>query len=188
VCVCGSNSLVCHWSTIRFTHSLTCLFACCLVAVVATGRIPTELGQLTALTQLNLFNNKLTGERVCVCVWLKLACLPLVNYLIDHSLTYPLTHSLTHSHLFVCLLSGCCCLTGRIPTELGQLTVVTQLYLSSNQLTGECVCVCDYNSLDCDWSTIRSTTHSLTLACLFAFLCVWLLLFRQAASQPSLGS
>jgi len=27
-----------------------------------SGRIPTELGQLTALTKLTLYNNKLTGE------------------------------------------------------------------------------------------------------------------------------
>jgi len=33
-----------------------------VVVVVVTGRIPTELGQLTALTRLSLTNNQLTGE------------------------------------------------------------------------------------------------------------------------------
>jgi len=37
--------------------------------------------------------------------------------------------------------------SGRIPTELGQLTALTDLWLNNNQLTGEC----DVNSLDCNW-------------------------------------
>ena len=47
----------------RVYHSLIRLIVC------FTGRIPTELGLLTALTQLYLLDNKLTGE----CVRLKLA-------------------------------------------------------------------------------------------------------------------
>jgi len=37
------------------------------------------------------------------------------------------------------------CFTGRIPTELGQLTALTHLWLHRNQLTG----ACDQSSIAC---------------------------------------
>ena len=121
----------------RVYHSLaiTHLSAC------FTGRIPTELGQLTALTQLDLENNELAGA----CDQSSIACMQLV----DESIVIPLSHSLT------CVLTS---FSGHIPTELVQLTALTELWLNNNQLTGEC----DQNSRDC-WSL--PLNHS--LVCLF---------------------
>jgi len=76
--------------------------------------MPTELGQLTALAQLWLNENQLTGA--CVTE----TCLIAIGKRVYHSLT------------LTCLA----CFSGRIPTELGQLTAVTHLCLSVNQLTG----------------------------------------------------
>ena len=79
-----------------------------------TGPIPTELGQLIALTQLDLSDNELTGE---------------CDYLI--AIGKRVYHSLNLTHCSVCF-------TGPIPTELGQLTALTHLCLNNNQLTGAC--------------------------------------------------
>jgi len=51
------------------------------------------------------------------------------------------------------------CFTGRIPTELGQLTSLTSLDLDRNNLTG----ACDYNWLDCNWKTSLPLGHSSVL-------------------------
>ena len=108
------------------SHTLTHLSVC------FAGRIPTELGQLAALTQLHLQNNELTGE----C---NQTCLQLVwHKRVDHSIT----------HLSACF-------TGRIPTELGQLTALTELFLHTNELTGEC----DQNSPDHKERVYNSITH-----------------------------
>jgi len=54
--------------------------------------------------------------------------MPLVNESIVSQTWVPLTYA--HFHLSVCF-------TGRIPTELGQLTALTELALTNNHLTGE---------------------------------------------------
>ena len=83
--------------------------------VCFTGGIPTELGQMTSLTNLSLYDNQLTGE----CD--HKTCLIAIGKRVYHPL----------SHWFACF-------SGRIPTELGQLTALTNLSLDGNQLTGEC--------------------------------------------------
>ena len=90
----------------RVYHSLTHLSTC------FSGRLPTELGQLTALKQLNLYNNELTGE----C---NQTCLNAIGNRVYHSVT----------HLFAWF-------SGRIPTELGQLAALAHLQLDDNKLTG----------------------------------------------------
>jgi len=80
-----------------------------------SGRIPTDLGQLTALTKLCLHCNELTGE-----------CDHKTRLIAIGKRVY---HSITDCSV---------CLTDRIPTEIGQLTALTHFALRDNQLTGEC--------------------------------------------------
>ena len=75
-----------------------------------TGEIPKELGQLSALTNLQLSFNQLTGK-----IPSELGQLTELTFL-----------SLEGNQL-----------TGAVPKELGQLTELTGLRLSANQLTGE---------------------------------------------------
>ena len=75
------------------------------------GPIPTELGQLAAMTRLWLENNRLTGE------FLHAPCTSTV-------------HEYTESDFRVQKCSG------PIPTELEQLTTMTWLNLRKNKLTG----------------------------------------------------
>jgi len=155
----------------RVYHSLTHLSTC------FSGRLPTELGQLTALKQLNLYNNELTGECNQTCLnaignrvyhsvthlfaWFSgriptelgqlaaLAHLQLDNNKLTGACDYYKTRliaigqRLYHSLALTCLA----CFSGRIPTELGHLTALTQLWLNNNQLTG----ACDQNSPGCNW-------------------------------------
>ena len=124
-------------------------------SVCFAGRIPTELGQLTALTDLDLSRNQLTGG----CDYgKKLASLQLVNE--------STTRSVTHLSAWF---------SGRIPTELGQLTALTKLELHNNPLAGEC----DQNSLDCDWYQGQRVYHSISLTRLHG---------SQVASQASSSS
>ena len=74
-----------------------------------TGRIPPELGKLTALEVLHLHTNQLSGRIP-----------PEIGQLT----------SLTELHLHTNQLSG------RIPPEIGQLTSLTTLHLYDNQLSG----------------------------------------------------
>lgn len=80
-----------------------------LEGVHFSGKIPTELAQLTALTVLTMGYNQLTGTIMSE-----------LGLLTD----------LTHHNLQQNRLSG------NIPTEYGQFTAVTQLYLGNNQFTG----------------------------------------------------
>ena len=75
-----------------------------------TGRIPPELGNLTALERLDLWSNDLTG--------------PIPPEL--GNLTALRTLWLSNNEL-----------TGQIPPELGNLSALERLYLRSNALTGE---------------------------------------------------
>ena len=77
-----------------------------------TGLIPTEIGQLINLTNLNLGDNELTGR------WPKYE-------MVDQSTTGILLILWHHR-------------TGLIPTEIGQLINLTFLHLKDNKLTGRC--------------------------------------------------
>ena len=74
-----------------------------------TGTIPSQLGQLTALTYLSLFWNQLTGTIPSQLG--ELTALALLDLRANQ-------------------------LTGTIPSQLGQLTVMEGLSLDDNQLTG----------------------------------------------------
>ena len=88
-----------------------------------TGSIPTEIGNLTNLTNLGLYGNDLTGSIPSEI----------------GNLTYLISLYLSSNQL-----------TGSIPSEIGNLTNLTDLFLSSNQLTGEIPeSICDLNI---DWS------------------------------------
>ena len=90
----------------RVCHSFVCL-------LVFAGRIPTELGRLTALKELYLHNNQPIGG-------VTQTCFIAIGKGVYHSITR---------------LSAC--FSGSIPTELGQLTALKELYLHNTQLTGE---------------------------------------------------
>ncbi|CAB9512291.1 expressed unknown protein [Seminavis robusta] len=75
-----------------------------------SGQIPSELGLLTALTRLRLHYNRLSG-------WIP-SELASMSHLIDLRLQWNQ-------------------LTGRIPTELGRLTSLEWLFLATNELTGQ---------------------------------------------------
>jgi len=74
-----------------------------------TGSIPTEIGLLTMLQILDLYNNELTGS-IPTEIGL-LTMLQILDLYINE-------------------------LTGSIPTEIGLLTMLDELYLDGNQLTG----------------------------------------------------
>ena len=99
-----------------------------------TGELPPELGNLTSLEKLNLSGNQLTGE------------LPpelgnLTNltelYLYSNSLSGEIPPELgSLTNLTALGLNGNQ-LSGTIPPELGSLTNLTALYLDNNGLSGE---------------------------------------------------
>jgi len=97
----------------RVYHSLTLTH----LSAWFSGRIPTELGRLTALMDLRLCGNQLTGE-----------CDYKTRLIAIGKRVY---HSFNLTRLPAWF-------SGRIPTELGQLTALALLYLNGNQLTGAC--------------------------------------------------
>jgi len=97
--------------------------------ICSAEHIPTEIGQLTALTELELGHGQLTGAcargQQCATWWS--------------------TRTLT--------LYGCAfdvSYAGRIPTEIGKLTSVTSIELSCNELTGACHFDLQTESASCD--------------------------------------
>ena len=99
-----------------------------------TGEIPAELGNLTNLAVLALFDNQLTGEipselgSLANLQWLHLA---------GNQLTGEIPSELgSLTNLERLLLRGNQ-LTGEIPSELGSLSYLNSLWLDDNQLTGE---------------------------------------------------
>ena len=110
-----------------------------------TGSIPSELGNLTSLTELWLGSNRLTGA---IPTELSKPCQPrgAVSFLeqamgpetssYEGGMTGPIPSELSNlANLTRLYLSGNQ-LTGAIPTELGNLSSLTNLSLGTNQLTG----------------------------------------------------
>ena len=98
-----------------------------------TGSIPAELGSLTNLTHLYLYRNRLSGE-----IPAELGDLTNLEVLWLHR--NQLTGEIPAELGGLTNLEGLALfdnrLTGSIPAELGSLTNLTHLYLYSNQLTG----------------------------------------------------
>ncbi len=98
-----------------------------------SGTIPTQLGNLTALTTLDISNNQLTGSiptqigSLTALTSLDLSANELTGSIPTQigSLTALTSLDLSDNQL-----------SGAIPTQIGSLTALTQLYLNSNQLTG----------------------------------------------------
>ena len=99
-----------------------------------TGSIPAELGELKALTDLlELSNNQLTGS-----IPAELGELEALMYLdlSNNQLTGSIPAELGELKALTGLELGNNQLTGSIPAELGELKALTDLDLSNNQLTG----------------------------------------------------
>ena len=98
-----------------------------------TGPIPTELGRLANLTELNLFRNELTGSippelgNLTNLMWLDLR---------QNELTGPIPPELSNLANLTDLSLGGNALTGPIPPALGNLANLTRLILRWNELTG----------------------------------------------------
>ena len=99
-----------------------------------TGEIPTELGNLSNLTVLSLFGNQLTGE-----IPTELGNLSSLTelFLSINQLTGEIPTELGNLSNLTRLSLPINQLTGKIPTELGNLSNLQRLGLSGNQLTGE---------------------------------------------------
>ena len=98
-----------------------------------SGPIPTELGNLTNLTLLDLSYNALSGP-----ILTELASLAHLRYLdlSYNALTGPIPTELGNLASLTRLNLGANTLSGPIPTELGNLTNLTQLELRYNALRG----------------------------------------------------
>ena len=99
-----------------------------------TGPIPPQLGQLTNLSSTHLFSNQLTGEippELGQLTNLKLLSLGF------NQLTGDIPPELGQLTNLEWLSLSWNQLTGEIPSELGRLTNLERLFLGSNQLTGE---------------------------------------------------
>jgi len=95
------------------------------MAVACAGPIPTEIGQLTHLTELALFDNHFTGR----CFFGGRQARP------HHGKDEPQCVCLGASPCFVCENGH----AGRIPTEIFKLKWLTELKLEANMLTGASV-------------------------------------------------
>lgn len=99
-------------------------------------RIPTELGGLSALQRLVLFNNRLWGTIPSELGQLsELRELDLSNNAFSEAIPPELGQlaNLTHLNLFVNRL------TGQVPAELGQLTNLRELHLGLNHYLTQCL-------------------------------------------------
>jgi Leucine-rich repeat (LRR) protein len=99
-----------------------------------TGVIPAELGQLSALIELNLANNQLSGSIPAELG--QLAALTHL-YLENNQLSGSIPAELGQLGVLTDLRLDDNRLSGSIPAELGQLGALTQLVLDGNQLSGK---------------------------------------------------
>jgi hypothetical protein len=98
-----------------------------------TGTIPTELGNLSNLTRLTLWNNSLTGTIPTELGNLSnLSSLSLGSN--DLTGTIPTELGNLSNLMWLALYNNE--LTGTIPTELGNLSNLSSLWLDNNELTG----------------------------------------------------
>ena len=98
-----------------------------------TGTIPTQLGQLTALQRLQLYKNQLGGTIPSQIG--KLTALNILQLLVNQ-LTGTLPSQLGQLSGLTGLSLYFNQLTGAIPTEFGRLTALESLYMYFNQFTG----------------------------------------------------
>ncbi|CAM9813130.1 unnamed protein product, partial [Ectocarpus sp. 12 AP-2014] len=85
------------------------------------GPIPSELGHLSALKELNLWNNQLSGEATRV---------------VHEPRNLRRSTKASGQFLIIPPCSDKYSRTGSIPKELGDLREVRELWLNSNRLTG----------------------------------------------------
>ena len=114
--------------------SLTGLTQLSIFNTQITGPIPTELGNLNNLTSLALFSNQLTGQ---IPKELGQLANLLGLSLYDNQLTGPIPSELASSTRLEALHIDTNRLSGSIPPELDRLTNLRWLTLHDNQLTGE---------------------------------------------------
>jgi hypothetical protein len=98
-----------------------------------SGTVPSELGNLTELTELRAYSNRLSGDIKVLGRLSKLSVLDLHA----NKLNRPIPPELGQLTTTLTILNlGNNPLTGEIPAELGSLTSLKQLVLYSNELTG----------------------------------------------------
>ena len=98
-----------------------------------TGRLPTELGKLTNLTELSLHENSLTGSIPATLGNLTSLYVLEIN---SNSLTGKIPRELGNLTSLERLRLNNNQLSGSIPTTIGQLTNLTELWLYNNDLSG----------------------------------------------------
>ncbi|MDE0393202.1 MAG: hypothetical protein OYK82_00335 [Gammaproteobacteria bacterium] len=113
--------------------NLTSLESLSLYNNFLTGPIPPEIGNLTSLTRLELYRNDLTGPippelgSLTTLEWLSLR---------DNALTGPIPPEISNLTSLEWLSLHNNFLTGPIPPEIGNLTSLESLHLDDNDLTG----------------------------------------------------
>ena len=95
-----------------YVFESVCVFPLFFLMFITSGSIPSELGNLSRLSVLYLYNNQLSGE----CIMLM--CV----------------------HVSDSVIMTECMSAGTIPKALGELSQLTGLYLYANQLSGELEC------------------------------------------------
>lgn len=135
-----------------------CRCRCLYMYPPTSGLIPTEIGHLSALTQLHLSCNAFVGAYTHSTLMPEQAVGPCET-------SRPSTSSQQ-----VCLCWALCVFhvrrsVGRLPTEIGLLTALTDLHVHTNQLTGACVLgprtrpLCRRGWYTCDFVPAISRMH-----------------------------
>jgi len=126
-----SENSPCAWAGVNCTNGrVDQLF---LEGNQLTGFLPAEVGDLTALTWLQLNNNQLTGSipatlgNLTAVTWLRLE---------DNQLSGPIPPTLGNMSMLENLYLAGNPLSGTIPAELGNLANLRKLYLDTTDLQG----------------------------------------------------